>query len=237
MKLNDKEAHIWCFNINNFSQNTEFYESFLSPFEINKAAKFRFKKDRKTSIFTRGALRMLSSSYLNLDANKIDFKYGEYGKPQYGFDTSINFNVSHSGSYIVIAFVKNSDIGVDIEKIKIDFDLLKIADNFFSADEVDTLRRLSKNEQVCGFYRCWTRKESFIKAKSLGLTFPLASFTVSLEDNYAALLKTDWNPLEVGDWNLFSFRPHKNYVGALTVGKRVQKVKYFDAGDLKNQQY
>lgn len=167
---------------------------------------------------------MLSGDYLGHAANTIEFKYGDYGKPEYNFPTDLKFNVSHSGKLIVLAFVKDSEIGVDVEKIKTDFDVLKLAENFFSATEIAMLHDVKQSDLYTAFYRCWTRKESFIKAKGNGLSFPLASFTVSLGDKEAELLKTEWNPSEKEEWKLFTFEPTFSYVGALSVGVNIKKV-------------
>jgi len=164
--------------------------------------------------------------YLGRSADAIDFKYGTYGKPDLNFTTALKFNVSHSGKMIVLAFAKNSEIGVDVEKIKTDFDVLDLAENFFSKDEIRQLQMTQKDDLFEAFYRCWTRKESFIKAKGSGLSFPLASFAVSLDKEKPRLYKTEWNPLEREEWKLFSFEPNKGYVGALSVGSEIQKVLY-----------
>lgn len=232
MELPEKEAHIWYFNLDQASKKLVYVETLLSNDEIEKANKFKFEKDCQISMLARALLRLISSIYLDLESSEISFKYTEYGKPYYDFPTSMRFNVSHSGCGIALAFVRKGEIGVDIERINNDFDVLSISENFFSAAEINALQRLPKNEQVSGFYRCWTRKESFIKAKGSGLSFPLHSFTVSLRDKDAALLKTEWNPSEKENWNLFSFVPEKNYIGALTVDNSIRKTIHFDINDL-----
>lgn len=228
MHLPENESHIWYFDIENVSKEIEFYTSFLVSDEVAKANKFKFAKDRAVSILARAALRVLSGRYLNKSPKEIKINYGEYGKPYYEFPTPIDFNLSHSGNYIAIAFARNSKVGVDIEKIKDDFDVVNIAENFFSSDEIQSLKEFSETNRPRAFYRCWTRKESFIKVKGSGLSFPLASFTTSLEEKYPKLLKTEWDPSEKEEWNLFSFEPSSGYIGALTVDKTIQSVKYFD---------
>jgi len=174
----------------------------------------------------RSALRLLSSAYLDYAPNAIEFQYGTYGKPDYRLTTDLKFNVTHSGKIVALAFVRNSEIGVDVERIKTNFDVLNITENFFSLEEIKMLRQVPKKDVYRSFYRCWTRKESFIKAKGSGLNFPLASFSVSLNTEMPELLKTEWNPEETKQWRLFSFEPITDYVGALSVHSHIQKVKY-----------
>lgn len=226
MELSENEVHVWYFNVDDFSKRIEKYGRFLSSEEITRSIKFKFEKDRTLNIMARSSLRILSSLYLGITANAIEFKYGPYGKPDYNFQTELKFNVSHSGKFVVLAFVKDSEIGIDVEKVKTDFDALSLAENFFSITEINMLHNVQQDDVYNAFYRCWTRKESFIKANGTGLSFPLASFAVSLNNKEAILLQTDWNSSEKHKWNLFSFEPASGYVGALSAGANIQKVVY-----------
>lgn len=233
MELPDNEVYIWYFNIDDFSNEKMYYAHLLSAEEIAKFGRFKFPKDQKIHIFSRGLLRVLSGYYLGQSPKDISFKYGEYGKPDYNFVSPVKFNVSHSGNFIVLAFVKDTQIGVDVEKIKTNFDTLRIAENFFSTKEIEALRACSENERAMAFYRCWTRKEAFIKAKGSGLSFPLISFTVSLDDGPPRILRTEWDPLEKLEWKLHSFRPHSGYIGALALRGTVKKVSHYTSDNLK----
>ena len=170
------QVQLWYIDFSKHVEHIPYYESLLSKDERAKALKFRFEKDKNQSIISRGALRLLSALYLNKQARDISFSYGTYEKPEYGFKSDLKFNVSHSGNMAVIGFVKHYDIGVDIEKIKTDFDVLDIAVNYFSEREILELKSLPEEKHIEGFFKCWTRKESFIKAKSQGLSFPLDAF-------------------------------------------------------------
>lgn len=214
------QIHIWFINLNDFKDKIQYLKPFLSNDEILKASKFKFKKDKDCSIITRSVLRLLSNKYLNLKAKNITFKYGKFGKPNYKFKTDLKFNVSHSGNMAVVAFVLNNDIGVDI------------VDHYFSESEIQTLNKFSIQDQVKGFYRCWTRKESFIKAKAKGLSFPLDSFSVSIDsDEKTELLETKWDKTEKDLWSLFSFSPQEGHIGALSVKGNIQDIKYFNLNE------
>ena len=66
------------------------------------------------------------------------------------------------------------------------------------------------------FLDCWTRKEAFIKAIGEGLTFPLDSFQVSLDDHEPAqLLWLKGVPDPAKRWFLHAFEPEEGYVAAL----------------------
>ena len=233
IKLKRNQTHLWFIHIHDLKEHMAFLNDFLSEDERLKALKFRFEKDKNSSIITRGALRYLSSIYLNLKPKDIIFKYGDYGKPDFDLDTKLKFNVSHSGAMAIIGFVLEADIGVDIEHIKSDFDVLDIASNYFSNSEIASLKQLPQTHLARGFYRCWTRKESFIKAKAKGLSFPLDSFSVSIDsDDHTALLETKWNHKEKDLWRLFSFSPQENYLGAISVKGNIKTIRYYNFKDL-----
>lgn len=226
--LSKQHAHVWYANLKKDSNKLYQYYDLLSFEEKQKARQFKFSKDKNQSIITRIVLRLLSSKYLNIKPEAVTFKYGEYGKPEYNFDSDLKFNISHSGDLIVIGFVKDFDIGVDIEKVKYNFDVFEIASKFFSALEIETLKKVHKTKQVEYFYRCWTRKESFIKAKSVGLSFPLDSFSVCIDsDKKTKLLETKWDDTEKHKWQLFTFTPLPNYIGAASVKGNIDGVAFF----------
>ncbi len=75
---------------------------------------------------------------------------------------------------------RGRDIGVDVEHTPRRTEALEIADRFFSPREVRDLRALPAGEQRSRFFDYWTLKESYIKARGLGLAIPLHRFSFVL---------------------------------------------------------
>src|SRR5436190_2114622 len=75
-----------------------------------------------------------------------------------------------------------------------DFAGEEIAARFFSLPEQAMLRAFAPAERVAAFFRCWTRKEAFIKLLGAGLSFPLDEFDVSLAPDAAELLALHGDP-------------------------------------------
>ncbi|BAO74624.1 4'-phosphopantetheinyl transferase family protein [Winogradskyella sp. PG-2] len=227
--LKPNTTHLWSINFVVDGNMYTKYHNLLSEDEKLRASKFRFYKDKRCYVVTKGILRLLSGFYLNKVPKSISFEYKTYGKPEFKHQTDLNFNVSHSGDMAVIAFVYDHAIGVDIEKIKNDFDTLEIASNFFSKKEISALQKIAHAKQHIAFYRCWTRKEALIKAKGNGLSFPLDQFSMTLDsDLEAELLETKWDLTEKNNWQLLSFIPNQGYIAALIVGSIVNNVDYFN---------
>lgn len=205
------------------------YQKYLSVDEQEKASRFKFKVDKERFIISRGILRILSGRFLQIDPKQIEFNYSEYGKPSYRENQDLKFNLSHSEDMIVIGFTKGFEIGIDVEFIKTDFEPLKLARNFFSKTEITLLENQPKSELFKTFFRCWTRKESFIKAEGSGLSFPLDQFAVSADiDDHAELLQTDWDFSERYQWKLYSYIPATQYIGALAVRNKLSRIEFFD---------
>lgn len=94
----------------------------------------------------------------------------------------LHFNLSHTDGLIVCGIVLGSEIGVDVEDVTRGGDLVKIADRFFSKMEVADLSLVQEEQQENRFFDYWTLKESYIKARGMGLSIPLGEFGFVLND-------------------------------------------------------
>src|SRR5258708_15670923 len=120
------------------------------------------------------------------------------------------------GEWFFFFFPRHFDIGIDVEQVRRDFDLDAIARRFFSAHEQSQLAALPADERVEGFFRCWTRKEAYIKATGDGLSLPLSQFDVSLvAEETNALRATRPDAAEVGRWLLREVPGGHGYIAAL----------------------
>ena len=57
-----------------------------------------------------------------------------------------------------------------------------MAEHSFSPNERARLAAESGSAAVRGFFRCWTQKEAYIKGRGGGLSIPLDSFDVPLDE-------------------------------------------------------
>ena len=228
LSLSSGEVHVWRAAL---EQPPEVQESFLCTLDADeqtRAGRFHFEKHRRRFIVGRGVLRLLLGRYLDLRPEDVRFAYGPYGKPALDaahHAATLRFNASHSHELAVYAFAQDHDVGIDVEYIKDDFATEEIAERFFSASEVQALRALRVEQRAAAFFRCWTRKEAYIKAIGSGLSHPLDQFDVTLAPNEpAALLRDHRDPDASAGWEMFNLDVAAGYVGALAVrtkGKRL----------------
>lgn len=152
----------------------------LSTDELLRARRFSCEQYRRRFVAAHTGLRRVLSKCSDVAPLDIKLEPGLYGKPRLrGSDIDLRFNMSHSGGCAVVALSVGREVGVDVEEHR-PIDVMSVAEYAFSPAECAALRYIDEIERVGAFYRCWTRKESFIKARGEGLSFPLSAFDVSL---------------------------------------------------------
>jgi 4'-phosphopantetheinyl transferase len=219
LPLPSDEIHIWQRRLRCDPHAIQALEAVLHPDELTRAARFHFPSNRDEFIVSRGTLRLLLGRYLNCSPGQLHFTYSQYGRPQ--LDGSrvaerVEFNISHSGDIIVLAFTRARRIGIDIERIRTDFSTAEIADRFFSFAEREALHTLPAEQRHDAFFTCWTRKEAFIKALGEGLSHPLEQFDVSLTPGSPpAVLATRPEAQEARRWSLWDINVPPGYAAAL----------------------
>ncbi len=168
LDLNTDQVDIWRISLNaSSSLSTGFLpdsvqqaESTLSSDESQRAARFRFDADRHRFTRSHIALRDVLSRYLHCEPKQIKFTVGEYGKPSVTNKQKLEFNLSHSGDYALIAVAREYKVGVDVERLRQELEIEKIAHRFFSEKENAELISLPATQRQIGFFNCWTRKEA-----------------------------------------------------------------------------
>lgn len=221
LTLADDEVHVWRASLNLPPAQIQHLRSVLAADEQARAERFHFQKDRDHFIVARGVLRLILGRYLTRDPEHLVFRYNSYGKPALvpaESEEPLCFNVSHSHELALYAVSRGREVGIDLEHIRSGVDIDHIAARFFAPGEVSTLRTLPATVRNEAFFRCWTRKEAYIKARGEGLSLPLDQFEVTLTPGQpAALMSTPGDPREASRWSLQDLTPALGYVAALAV--------------------
>ena len=197
------------------------WESLLAKEELERAARFRFEQDRHRYVYGRGLLRELAAAYLGTNPDQLEFLYGPGGKPGLAPDAAgrqLCFNLSHSGARLLLGFGWNRQVGVDVELMRHDVETRQIGERYFSQEEQKALFSLTPAGQIPAFFRCWTRKEAYVKAVGEGLSLPLSQFDVSLlPGEPATLLATRPDAVEASRWTLRNLDLGPEYAAAVAV--------------------
>lgn len=216
--LGADEVHLWQATLDDHSPAD--LSSLLSEDEAERARRFHFEKDRNHYTVARGLLRRVLAAYLDSDPVDLQFAYADKGKPFLAGNHrgALNFNLAHSQGMAIYAFSQGRELGVDLERLREDFGGEKIAARFFSANEINELRKVPENLKTRAFFNCWTRKEAYIKARGEGLSMPLDEFDVSLAPGEpAAFLGNHKDAGEILRWSMQSLSVAEGYVAALVV--------------------
>jgi 4'-phosphopantetheinyl transferase len=221
LELPDNEVQLWRLDLRALAANEDRWLALLSPDEQARASRFIPRQAREHFVVARGVLRTVLGACLATDPRKLVFQTSGKNKPSLGpphDDSHVCFNVAHSGDVGLLAFVRRREVGVDVEHIRQDIEVEAIARRFFSSDEQKQLAAVSPVDKISAFFRCWTRKEAYIKAKGEGLSLPLDQFDVCLAPgSNKALLATRPDGSEAARWSLRDVVIGSGYTGALCV--------------------
>ena len=221
LELPSDQAHVWRASLDLPSRGIQSLFATLSDDERARAERFRSPRHGRRSIASRGLLRLLLSHYLGMDASEIRFRYNREGKPALAdaeLASGLRFNVAHSQDLALLAFSRERELGVDLERVDAGVASERIPEHFFSPRECAALRALPVEQQPEAFFACWTRKEAYLKAKGKGLAIRLDQFEVSLAPGEpAALLRTAEGSRETRRWSLHRLSPGPGYAGALAI--------------------
>ena len=203
-------------------------EAVLSDDERRRAARFRCGADGERFVVVRARLRLLLSGYGAGPAAALRFGSGAEGKPMVLSQPDLRFNVSHSGDRALVAVAWRREVGVDVERLRDDLRFDDVARRFFSRAENAALAQWHGGERLTAFYRCWCRKEAYVKARGDGLMLPLDSFDVAVgragAETASLLLATRPYAGDATGWDLRDVDVGDGYVAALAVEGRIAGV-------------
>ena len=229
LSLQSDDVHVWRVDLEQPEDVVGKFRSTLESDEIFRADRFHFEKDRRAFTVSRGFLRHVIGRYLETNPKAVRFSYGPYGKPALNGEhknSALRFNMSHSRAVGLVAVTEAKEVGVDVEYIRADFATEDIARRFFSPREVEAFNALPTDQQVAAFFRCWTRKEAYIKAIGRGLSQPLDGFDVTLvPDEPPALLRADED--DASRWSLSDIGVGDDYAAALVVEGKTSNIRYW----------
>lgn len=192
--------------------------TYLDDKERKRAARYRFSESRTRFVVARATLRYLISKYADIEPKSVVFEVNDWGKPSVALPDTINleFNVAHSHELVLLAFCRGQPVGIDIEFERVLADMESIVNHYFSELERKTFVNLPDDVKLKAFYRGWTCKEAYIKARGKGLSLPLNGFDVPLNPVEPATLLVDRiNPGANLEWTLMDIKPAENYTAAL----------------------
>lgn len=182
LTLGPPEVGVWLADLDAALGRADDLVKLLSADEKERAARFYARENRERFIVSRGLLRRILAAHSGFPARDLTFSYGPFGKPSLEARWAcgaLEFNVAHSGGLALFAVSRGQRVGVDLERIRADVSGEEIASQSFAPAEVATIERYPEALRHAAFFRCWARKEAYVKARGEGLSLPLDQFSVT----------------------------------------------------------
>ena len=154
------------------------YRSLLDAGEAARMARLRFAGDRRRHLVARALVRTVLSRYAPVQPREWVFRTDGNGRPRIENPTpgpGIEFNLAHCGELVVLGVGTGRAVGVDVENIARNTDTHRL-ERYFAPCERAGLRALPEAQRRRRFFELWTLKESYLKARGLGLRVALDAF-------------------------------------------------------------
>jgi 4'-phosphopantetheinyl transferase len=223
--LEDGHIHLWTFELDGRSDRRLAAQALLDVAEAERARRFVRQVDSDHFCVAHAATRMILAGYLGAAPADLQYRFGPAGKPALVGFPELEFNLSHSGAWGLLAVTRVGAIGVDIECVREMPDLMEIARGNFAPREVATLEGLPETQRLDAFFAGWTRKEAFVKTLGLGLPFGLDGFEVEFRPNRPArLLQVGGSTDAARPYLLHALRPAPGIWAAVSVEGRATEL-------------
>jgi 4'-phosphopantetheinyl transferase len=206
--LNSNDIIIHTIYLPNFIDLKSDLVKFLNSSEINRSERFHKEIDKNRFIVCRSILKFILATHTKLPIKSIFLDYHFNKKPYLASHPSLNFNISHSEDFAVIA-ISRDKVGIDIEYISEDFNFTELLSDIFDETEILAIQNAVNKKHA--FFTSWTRKEAFVKALGKGIDEDFKSIPC-LNGKHSintSLLKTTEN------WQVYSFDLSDHYLGAV----------------------
>jgi len=222
------DVHLWLAYQDEIGGDTLLarYRAMMSAPEREQEGRFHFARDRHRYLVTRALVRTVLSRYAPVAHRDWRFATNDYGRPEIANilpqQAGLSFNLSHTQGLIVLGVTRACSLGVDVEHVRSRTVSIEIADRFFAPEEVSALALVPAQRQQDRFFEYWTFKESYIKARGMGLSLPLDRFSFHYAHEHAVGIAIH---SELGDdparWRFWQFKPTELHLVAVCAERSV----------------
>lgn len=213
-------------------------QALLSEDEHTRFAGIQHQGDRNRFLASCGVMRLVLARYLGIPAAQVPItrvcsRCGRpHGRARLENSASVEMSLSHSGDRVVVAFARETPVGVDVEHIRENTPVGDLVPLTLAPPEVTALRAIDSDRQLRAFFVYWTRKEAILKAIGCGLSVSPQQVIVSSPDEFPRLTTYVDDPRLPGELSLFDLQPGREYAAALAVIGERPRVATFEASAL-----
>jgi 4'-phosphopantetheinyl transferase len=227
---------VWIAQVAKARDSLIFLEPCLDGRDRERAARFRFPEDRARFVLGRGLARKCLGRYLGQTAETIELAYTDRGRPVLRGDEAIQFSISHTHDLVAIAVTTDARVGIDLEYVQSRPNVLELAKQIFSEKDLQTFQALPHDEMRPAFFRAWTRKEAYLKARGEGIAEGLRQISVSFDPEETGTIMDARDESAEQAWRLLSLPVPADYMGSMAcdaAGKRLEcNFVHFDKSEI-----
>ncbi len=160
------------------------YRSMLDPGELAAADRFRTATARDAFVASRAAQRLVLARYLGVRPESVaiarDCRHcgADHGRP-YVSGAPVDFSVTHSAGWLLVAVVAHGLVGVDLEQVSGSRAVDDLADRVLTPAEQQQFLLVPRPDRPAWFIWAWTRKEAVLKLTGHGIVARLSGLDVS----------------------------------------------------------
>jgi 4'-phosphopantetheinyl transferase len=180
-----QQVHVMAASLEDLEPHREPATMAINAEERARAERFVNPQHGEQFTLVRGVLRLILANYLGISADRIQFDFNQYGKPEIHHSQnslSLHFNISHSHQMAAFVFCLGQKVGIDVEYRKPLKNLAGLAQHICHPMELNEFNGLAEDQCNTAFFRLWTRKEAFIKANGQGLSMGLRSIYIGFKE-------------------------------------------------------
>lgn len=196
------------------------YRAYLSDEEAARIERFLQPADAIRFLVGRTLARTMLSRHASVRPRDWPFVIDEHGRPLLACtppcSPDLRFNLSHTEGLVACAVTVGREVGVDVEFTGRRL-LHDVPERFFSPREVQDLRARPAPAQPLVFFDYWTLKESYIKARGLGLKLPLRHFSFLLDGPTPSIAFAPELHDRAETWQFAQFWPTEHHRMAVAV--------------------
>ena len=219
LQLQAGQVDVWLTSLVGFSDQDACLQLLSEP-ERDQWSRFRVEDARLQYLVTRALVRTTLSRYAEVSAKNWQFGMNKYGRPHISQPKAVCdlcFNLSNTTGLVVCAVSKDCEVGIDVENLARTVDIDELAPSVFAPAELADFRWCGEQDRYNRFFSYWTLKESYIKARGMGLSIPLDAFWFELGGSSPLLYVTDRCPDIPERWRFYQYAPTDEHMMAVAI--------------------
>ncbi|WP_435971478.1 4'-phosphopantetheinyl transferase family protein [Streptomyces sp. Qhu_M48] len=205
---------LWCGNVTENAPEAALHTDRLDAEETRRLGAFTARADRDAYLVAHVRLRALLAGRLATTPERVELSRepctacgGPHGRP-YVRGGGVHFSLSHTRELVVIALA-SQPVGVDVEAVPDERAAADLAPRMHPREAAE-IGRLAEADRPPAVARCWTRKESLLKARGVGLN----------EDTAVSYVGAGPRPALHPEWILADLPVPPGFAAAVAVGRK-----------------